>query len=138
MQKIIILSAMFIAYFCAPAMADEDAWQALSKAEEASLLQQIEGMPIQTAYIICDDDDCNALANSLRRVFKKAHWQVTKDKIPFSHAAKGINMWAGNGQVRLVGNMIEKVTDGRLKIKSLKEDVLDEKVASLVITIGEK
>lgn len=136
MKRIALIALLTM--FCLPAFADEDTWTALTKQQQDDLQQQLAPLPVQSVYILCNDAECEPLAKSLKHVFKAVNWQVTKDRFPYSRFKKGFSLWAASDQLRLVGNMIQRSANNSFKVQPLKDDLLDEKLAQVVITIGEK
>lgn len=142
-----IALALLLTMFCMPAFAasddqDVDTWVKLTKDEKSALTDNLKTVPAQKVYILCNEDECKALAKSLKSSFKAAGWDVTVDRFPFSGMPKkGIRVWevdTKKGNSFRIADMIEKSTNKRLKANPMKESLLDEKVADVVITIGEK
>lgn len=131
--NVIMLTIVLTAFAISAFAQDDSAYGRLSPQERGALIEQLSAVNPQTVIILCNDEDCSQLASSLKGAFKADGWDATKDNFQFGKLKPGIHVWSKNKKITTILNQ----TTG-INAQPLKDDILNEKAAAVVITIGEK
>lgn len=129
--------ALLAIFLASPSFAQEDdAWPKLTPIQKAAFTEALSALNPQKVIILCNDEEssCKDFASSLKASFKADGWDATKDNFQFGKLKDGITVWQKGSK-----NIAKMLSDSTgYEVKTTKNDILNEKTADVVITIGDK
>ncbi len=116
-------------------------WSRLSDAEAAALRGDLRNVQPQTVSIMCTGSYCDDLAQSLRKALDPLHWNLSCCSVSLFGGGDfqpGFHIWTTDNRYEVIGNAIEKATEGRIKVDKPDKPATDSNEFPIQIMIGPK